>query len=210
MDEVKRLYRQVGEEDDLDDLLSLLDLAEPTELVQSFRSSIHEGNTNPMYYLAVVLTCADPPEVERLLRQIVDHDPGNVKAILHLGWLLAEYGGDPAEVERLNARAVATGDGAAFHDFAMILVAHGRADSASHYLLTAVAFGESPAARRVELMYRKAIDHGDTRAYNSLAILLAERGDFDEAEELFRAVDVGDVRAPGNLATMLRERDRPG
>jgi len=74
-------------------------------------------------------------------------------------------------------------------------------------MLTAIAAGEPRARSDAEQIYRKAIDNGEVRAYNSLAVLVAERGELDLAEELFRkAIEAGDDLASRNLATLLSRR----
>lgn len=211
MDDVERLYRRVVDDGDHHALLTLLTDAEPAELGQLFLADISEGNTEAMYYLAVLFSCEDPPEAERWLRRVLDLDEGNAKAKLHLAWLLSENGGDTEEVRDLNRQAAEADNSAAYYDFGMILTGLGQVQTASEFLVMASHRGEPRAARMAEMIYRKAIDDGETRAYNSLAILLADRGDLDEAEHLFRkAIDAGDPRAAGNLTVLLKERGGTG
>jgi TPR repeat protein len=209
VDDVERLYRRVVDDWDLQALLALLDDAEPAELRQLFLADISEGNTEAMYCLAVLFSCEDPPEAERWLRRVLDLDEGNAKAKLHLAWLLSENGRDIQEVRDLNRQAAEADNAAAYYEFGMILRVLGQVEMASEFLVMASHRGEPRAASMAEMIYQKAIDDGETRAYNSLAILLADRGDLDGAEHYFRrAIEAGDSRAAGNLTLLLRERDR--
>jgi hypothetical protein len=58
-----------------------------------------------------------------------------------------------------------------------------------------------------ERLYRSAIEHGDSDAYNNLGVLLWDQARVDEAEAAFRAgAERGDEMAAGNLAGLLEER----
>jgi tetratricopeptide (TPR) repeat protein len=151
------------------------------------RQAVAEGEPDAGYYLGELLIELDrSKEAVPVLRAAVDE--GDLDALIPLGNALWDQG-DVAGAEANYREAADRGELAAGHNLGLLLYDLGRLDEAIALWRTTVAIGETE--------------------HRLLANALADAGDVEAAEELFRAgAEKGDAEALVDLGALLQDESR--
>jgi hypothetical protein len=198
--------------------LLLYDLGRLDEAIALWRTTVVVGETEHRLLGNALADSGDVEEAERWFRD--GAAAGDAEALVDLGALLQDEDRlDEAEIVLREAIAAGGADGYVF--LASVLRLDERTEEAEAVLREGVARGigtaetqlanhlsdSEPGSAEAEGLYRSAIRHGDSEAYNNLGVLLWDQGRVDEAEAAFRAgTELGDELAAGNLAGLLEER----